>query len=148
MLSRLSRSHCRFSPLATRMKQGFLRSTATFVIAEYAMDFAAAVASDQEEEFAKNTVGKIARREVCGRYKGVASIEDQKVIVNDGIMYRLTALRFREDGKLAWAAERVFAVEGHGGSWRLRHGIIGLVGLCPTGHTTAFNKIHAAATIR
>jgi hypothetical protein len=87
--------------------------------AEYAMDFAAAVASDQEEEFAKNTVGKIARREVCGRYKGVASIEDQKVIVNDGIMYRLTALRFREDGKLAWAAERVFAVEGHGGSWRL-----------------------------
>ncbi len=87
--------------------------------AEYAMDFAAAVASDQEEEFAKNTVGKIARREVCGRYTGVASIEDQKVIVNDGIIYKLTALRFREDGKLAWVAERVFAVEGHGGSWRL-----------------------------
>jgi hypothetical protein len=87
--------------------------------AEYAIDFAAAVASDQEEEFAKNTVGKIARREVCGRYTGFASIEDQKVVVNDGIMYRLTALRFREDGKVAWAAERVFAVEGHGRSWRL-----------------------------
>jgi hypothetical protein len=87
--------------------------------AEYAIDFAAAVASDEEEEFAKNTVGKIARREVCGRYTGFASIEDQKVIVNDGIMYRLTALRFREDGKLAWAAERVFAVEGQPNSWRL-----------------------------
>jgi CRISPR/Cas system CMR-associated protein Cmr3 (group 5 of RAMP superfamily) len=87
--------------------------------AEYAMDFAAAVASDEEEEFAKNTVGKIAKREVCGRYVGIASIEDQKVIVNDGIIYKLTALRFHEDGKLAWAAERVFAVEGHGSSWRL-----------------------------
>jgi hypothetical protein len=87
--------------------------------AQYAMDFAAAVASDEEEEFAKDVVGKIAKREVCGRYIGVASIEDQKVLVNDGIIYKLTALRFREDGKLAWVAERVFAVEGHGGSWRL-----------------------------
>ncbi len=46
--------------------------------ARYAMDFAAAVAGDQEEEFAKNTVGKIAKREVCGRYVGIASIEDQR----------------------------------------------------------------------
>ncbi|MEI9916587.1 MAG: hypothetical protein WDN29_13245 [Methylovirgula sp.] len=87
--------------------------------AEYAVDFAAAVAGDQEEEFAKNTVGKIAKREVCGRYVGIASIEDQKVVVNDGFMYKLTALRFHEDGKLAWVAERVFAVEGHPNSWRL-----------------------------
>lgn len=87
--------------------------------AEYAVDFAAAVASDQEEEFAKNTVGKIAKREVCGRYVGVASIEDQKVVVSDGFIYKLTSLRFREDGRLAWVAERVFAVEGHPNSWRL-----------------------------
>ncbi|MEJ0052005.1 MAG: hypothetical protein WDN02_12505 [Methylovirgula sp.] len=87
--------------------------------AEYAVDFAAAVAGDQEEEFAKNTVGKIAKREVCGRYVGIASIEDQRVVVNDGFMYKLTALRFHGDGKLAWVAERVFAVEGHPNSWRL-----------------------------
>jgi hypothetical protein len=87
--------------------------------AEYAVDFAAAVAGDQEEEFAKNTVGKIAKREVCGRYIGVASIEDQHVVVSDGFIYKLTALRFREDNKLAWVAERVFAVEGHPSSWRL-----------------------------
>ncbi len=87
--------------------------------AEYAVDFAAAVASDEEEEFAKNIVGKIAKREVCGRYMGVASVEDQKVVVSDGIIYRLTALRFREDGRLAWMAERVFAVEGHPSEWHL-----------------------------
>ena len=87
--------------------------------AEYAVDFAAAIAANREEEFAKNTVGKIAKREVCGRYIGVASIEEQKVIVNEGIIYRLTALRFVEDNKVAWVAERVFSVDGHGSQWHL-----------------------------
>jgi hypothetical protein len=88
--------------------------------AQYAIDFAAAVANDNdEEEEAKNAVGKIAKREVCGRYIGVAFIENQKVIVSDGLIYKLTALRFREDGKLAWVAERVFSVEGHSNAWRL-----------------------------
>ncbi len=87
--------------------------------AEYAMDFAAAVAGNAEEEYAKDIVGKIAKREVCGRYVGVAFVQEQKTVVNDGIIYRLTALRFREDQKVAWLAERVFAVDGHPNSWRL-----------------------------
>ncbi len=87
--------------------------------ADYAMDFAAAVANDAEEEYAKDIVGRIARREVCGRYMGVAAIQEQKVVVSGGIMYRVTAVRFREDHKLAWFAERVFAVEDHTSNWHL-----------------------------
>lgn len=87
--------------------------------ADYAMDFAAAMANDAEEEYAKDIVGRIAQREVCGRYTGVAAIEQQKVVVNDGIMYRVTAVRFREDHKLAWYAERIFAVEQHSSVWHL-----------------------------
>ena len=86
---------------------------------EYAVDFASAVANNEEEELAKDIVGKIAQREVCGRYVGVAFIEKQKTIVSDGFLYKLTALRFREDGKLAWVAERVFAVESQPQSWHL-----------------------------
>ena len=87
--------------------------------AEYAMDFASAVANNMEEEYAKDIVGRIAKREVCGRYVGVAFIQAQETVVNDGFLYKLTALRFREDGKLAWVAERVFAVEDHPQSWHL-----------------------------
>jgi hypothetical protein len=87
--------------------------------AEYAMDFAAAVADNEQEEYAKNVVGKIAKREVCGRYIGVASIQEQKVIINGGILYKLTSLRFTEDNKVAWVAERVFAVEGNPHDWHL-----------------------------
>jgi hypothetical protein len=87
--------------------------------AEYAVDFAAAIARNAEEEYAKDIVGRIAKREVCGRYVGVASIQEQKVIVNDGALYKLTALRFTEDNKLAWVAERVFAVESHPRDWHL-----------------------------
>ncbi len=85
---------------------------------EYAMDFASAVAGNAEEEYAKDIVGKIAKREVCGRYTGVAFIQDQKTVVSGGFMYRLTALRFREDQRVAWAAERVFAVENRS-TWHL-----------------------------
>jgi len=65
--------------------------------AEYAMAFATAFAADADEEFAKNVVGKIAKREVCGRYVGVASIQQQETIIKKGIVYRVTALQFRED---------------------------------------------------
>jgi len=86
---------------------------------EYAVDFADAVANNAEEDFAKDIVGKIAKREVCGRYVGTAFIQEQKTMISEGFVYKLTALRFREDGKLAWVAERIFAVEGHPPSWHL-----------------------------
>jgi len=79
--------------------------------AEYAMAFATAIAANADEEFAKNVVGKIAKREVCGRYIGVASIQQQKTVIERGFVYRLTALQFREDKKIAWLAERIFDVQ-------------------------------------
>ena len=79
--------------------------------AEYAMAFATAFAADADEEFAKNVVGKIAKREVCGRYVGVASIQQQETVTEKGFVFRLTALRFREDNKVAWLAERLIDVQ-------------------------------------
>lgn len=76
---------------------------------QYAIEFAAAVSRGEEVELAKDVVGKAARREVCGRYIGVASVQEQKIISSDGVLYRITALRFREDSKVAWVAETSFA---------------------------------------
>ena len=87
--------------------------------AEYAMAFASAIAANADEEFAKNVVGKIARREVCGRYIGVASIQEQKTVIEKGYVYRLTALQFREDNKVAWLAERVFDIQDRSSVQRL-----------------------------
>jgi len=87
--------------------------------AEYAMAFATAVAANASEEFAKNVVGRIAKREVCGRYIGIAFIQQQKTVVEKGVVYRLTALQFREDKKIAWLAERVFDVQDHSSMQRL-----------------------------
>jgi hypothetical protein len=80
--------------------------------ADYAVAFAAAVAANADEEFAKDIVGKTAKREVCGRYIGMAAVDQEKTVIAGGIVYRLTELRFREDQKIAWRAERIFAVRG------------------------------------
>ena len=87
--------------------------------AEYAMAFASVIAANADEEFAKNVVGKIARREVCGRYIGVASIQEQKTVIEKGYVYRLTALQFREDKKVAWLAERIFDIQDRSSVQRL-----------------------------
>ncbi|MGO9133480.1 MAG: hypothetical protein ACLP8A_05445 [Methylovirgula sp.] len=87
--------------------------------AEYAMAFASAIAADNDEEIAKDVVGKIAKREVCGRYIGEAFIQQQKTVVEKGIIYRLIALQFREDKRVAWLAERVFDVQDHSSLQRL-----------------------------
>jgi hypothetical protein len=85
---------------------------------QYAVAFAAAVSKGEEDELAKDVVGRTARREVCGRYIGVAFVQEQKLILSDGIMYKLTALRFTEDDRIAWLAELTFAAEGRS-SWHL-----------------------------
>lgn len=85
---------------------------------QYAVQFATAVSRGKQLEEAKDIVGKAAKKEVCGRYIGIASIEEQKMIVSDGVVYRLTALLFKEDKRIAWAAELTFANEGRS-SWHL-----------------------------
>lgn len=85
---------------------------------QYAVEFAAAVSGGDEVDLAKDVVGKVAKREVCGRYVGVASVEEQKVILSGGVMYKITALRFQEDHKIAWIAETTFAAN-PGSAWHL-----------------------------
>jgi hypothetical protein len=85
---------------------------------QYAIEFAGAVSKGEEVESAKDIVGKAAKREVCGRYVGVASVQKQKIILSDGVLYRIIALRFKEDNKIAWTAEMTFAADS-GSLWHL-----------------------------
>lgn len=85
---------------------------ATFLCddAAHAIQFAARIASHgDEEEMAADYVGKRAGAQVCGFFAGKATVESQKIVVQDGMLYRLTAFRFVEDHRLAWLAEVSFA---------------------------------------
>jgi hypothetical protein len=42
----------------------------------------------------------------------IAYLKDQKIVLNEGYLYRVTALQFKEDKRIGWAAERTFAVRG------------------------------------
>lgn len=79
----------------------------------YAIAYTAAVGNGEQEEMAKDIVGKAAHREVCGRFVGKAIILEQKTVFEQGAAYRLTAFRFEEDNRVAWVAEATFAIEGH-----------------------------------
>lgn len=75
----------------------------------HAVQFADIIAKGDGEELAKDRVGRMAKAEVCGRYSGIATIESESVTLQNGIAYKLTAFRFREDQKIAWLAETSFA---------------------------------------
>lgn len=72
---------------------------------EYAIKFAMVASRVDQDEEASAIVGKAFNGEVCGKYIGFASVEKRETVIEDGIAYTLIALRFREDGKVAWAAE-------------------------------------------
>ena len=42
----------------------------------------------------------------------VAFLKDLKIVLNEGYLYRVTALQFKEDNRIGWAAEHTFAVRG------------------------------------
>lgn len=75
----------------------------------HATQFAAAVAQGESVEMAKDAVGRLAQKEVCGLYRGNASIASEQIVLEDGIAYKLTQLRFAKDNRVAWLAERTFA---------------------------------------
>jgi hypothetical protein len=77
--------------------------------AQHAVQFTGFEDNGNADEVAANEVGKRARSQVCGLYRGYATIESQSVISASGQFYRVTALRFIEDDRLAWVAESGFA---------------------------------------
>ncbi len=79
----------------------------------HSVRFANAKALGESDEIAKDQVGRVAKAEVCGRYTGVAAIESETIKLDGGVSYKLTAIRFKEDHKLAWLAETTFAPVHH-----------------------------------
>jgi len=77
-----------------------------------AIALASSMASGQTEPMAINLVNKSAGAEVCGRYIGNAVVEIEKTENFRGNLYMLTALRFAEDGRLAWSASWVTPFNG------------------------------------
>ena len=72
---------------------------------EYAIKFAMVASRVDQDEEASAIVGKAFNGEVCGKYIGFASVDERQTVFEDGIPYKLIALRFKEDNKVAWEAE-------------------------------------------
>ncbi len=70
-----------------------------------AIAFADRLAQGDDEETAKDAVGKAAGGEVCGRYVGEAIVQEQKRATSAGVGYSLTAFRFAGDNRVAWGAD-------------------------------------------
>ena len=73
-----------------------------------AIALASSMAGGQTEPMAVNAVNKASGSEVCGRYIGYAVVEIEKTANHRGSLYMLAALRFAEDGKLAWTTPSSF----------------------------------------
>jgi hypothetical protein len=72
---------------------------------QYAIELASTESRGTEEEVANDIVGRAHKKEVCGKFIGFASVQEQKTILKDGITYKVTALQFKEDDRIAWTAE-------------------------------------------
>jgi hypothetical protein len=77
--------------------------------AAHAILFADCRAKGESEEIARDRVGRAAKAEVCGIYRGIAVIESEAVSLSGGVAYKVTAFRFQEDQRVAWLAETSFA---------------------------------------
>ena len=77
-----------------------------------AIAFASSMAGGQTEPMAVNAVNKASGSEVCGRYIGYAVVEIEKTANHRGSLFMLAAIRFAEDGKLAWTASWVTPFNG------------------------------------
>ena len=73
---------------------------------------AANISAGNTETIATNNVNRAAGAEVCGRYIGYAVVETEKTANHRGSLFMLAALRFAEDGKLAWTASWVTPFNG------------------------------------
>ncbi len=72
---------------------------------EHAVAFAIDIDNGAAEEEAKDKVGRSAGKEVCDRFFGLATIDEQRTLHKKGIDYQVTSLRFSGVGSMKWMAQ-------------------------------------------
>ncbi len=72
---------------------------------EHAVAFAIAMDGGAAEEEAKDKVGRSAGVEVCDRFFGLASIDEQRTLHEKGLAYKVTSLHFSGVGIMKWMAQ-------------------------------------------
>jgi hypothetical protein len=72
---------------------------------EHAVDYAVAVDSGAAEEEAKDKVGRSAGMEVCDRFFGLATIDEERTLHEKGVAYKVTSLRFSGVQSMKWMAQ-------------------------------------------
>jgi hypothetical protein len=74
---------------------------------EHAVAYAVAVDAGAAEEEAKDKVGRSAGMEVCDRFFGLATVDEERTLHANGIAYKATALRFTGVKSMKWMAQPV-----------------------------------------
>jgi hypothetical protein len=72
---------------------------------EHAVAFAVAMDGGAAEEEAKDKVGRSAGMEVCDRFFGLATVDEERTLHEKGVTYKVTALRFTRVGSMKWMAQ-------------------------------------------
>lgn len=71
---------------------------------EHAVAFTVAVNKGDPDDMAKDVVGRAAGAEVCDKFIGRASIEEQKTLWDKGLAYTVMAYKFKGVGAMRWSA--------------------------------------------
>jgi hypothetical protein len=74
-----------------------------------AIGFSDRRAEREEDEMAADIVGRRYGKQVCGWYVGDATIDQERIVTSNGVLYQLMAFLFQEDHRRAWLAEPEFA---------------------------------------
>ncbi len=71
---------------------------------EHAIAYTAAIDKGAAADEAKDIVGREAGAEVCDKFIGVASVEQENTLQSQGVIYKIVALKFSGVGKFKWSA--------------------------------------------
>jgi hypothetical protein len=71
---------------------------------KHAIAYTVAINNGATEEEAKDTVGKQAGGEVCGKFFGFASVDQQRTVTEKGITYEVISYEFSGVGDIRWSA--------------------------------------------
>ncbi len=72
---------------------------------EHAVAYAIAMDGGAAEEEAKDKVGRSAGKEVCDRFFGLATVDEERTLHEKGIAYKATSLHFSGVGSMKWMAQ-------------------------------------------
>lgn len=72
---------------------------------EHAIAYAVAIDRGAADDEAKDIVGRSAGSEVCDKFIGLATVDEERTLREKGVAYKVTALRFDGVKNIKWMAQ-------------------------------------------